>query len=215
MAETTETTETTDTREDTRTEIATEIETLRAQRLGGLTRRLDDLEQLCAEVLKLSDGWSQGFESLSKEIASLWEQIESTRTRDPAMFSDVRAHFTEQVLVALTRPQRFDKEGAYDKEGDSVPIKKDEAERIIKRPCFSCRHATGAIIGKGVNMGCRKLQDDMLLTKQAGLVRVPGSGVGVSRAGGIPAVEFCPHWQPLYERDSQETAEGQDAPADS
>ena len=185
------------------TETRTEIETLRALRLGDQAQRIGEVEKLLKRSQQEWADLSNAYESLSEQVSLVTDEISADRTRDPAMYRGVREQFIRLAFRALTRPQLLDNDGKPDYLHDSEALDKDEAGRILERPCFSCRHATGAIMQKVVNVGCRKLQDDMILSLKAGRVRVPASSVGPSRAGGIPDIEFCPHRQRVYERAGQ------------
>lgn len=188
-------TEATDTR-DTRSEI----ETLRALRLGDQARRLGEVEELLEKLRQDSEDLSGAYVSLSEQVSLLIAEIESDRTRDPAMYSDVREQFKQQVWQALTRPRREQADGKPDG-NDSNALDAEAAERVLDRPCFDCRYAMGTVTHKGVSLGCRKLPDDLILTLSSDRVRLPGSTRGApDRASGIPDIAFCPHQQPLYER---------------
>ena len=174
----------------------TQVAVMRGERIGSLTRRVDNLEHDLDELLRASATWPDAFNSLSDRISTLSEEIERERSRDPARYKDSRDNFLEKAREALTRPK-------LDGADAGEPLDQGNANHELDRPCFSCRNALLAITRTGVNVACRKLPDDVIFTARGGKARILGASAGTGenrRQSGIPEIEYCPHWEPLLER---------------
>ena len=79
----------------------TELDQIRAERMGALTRRMEEAEHDLARLLSDSEEWSQRFTALSQQLASIAGRIERSESSRKVKLSAYKAYLTE--LGAATR----------------------------------------------------------------------------------------------------------------
>ena len=150
----------------------TEIDQIRAERMGALTRRMEEAEHDLARLLRDSEEWSQRFTALSQQLASIAGQIERSESSRKAKIEAYKAYrknldAAASRLLGLGKQQLDDNFARHSEKAREFPDKTMSAwRRILKNggrsTCLSCSRAARLLVLDRPHVTCTVLQDQIV-----------------------------------------------------